>query len=88
MAALAVGWVGSITGTSPGRSGRKCLGVAGEAGEALLVGIARRQRDLDAGDEFGDAGGDLEKAWRIVSNGAQHQNEVLDARPSRVWSSQ
>jgi hypothetical protein len=24
------------------------------------VGIAGRQRDLDAGDEFGDAGGDLD----------------------------
>jgi hypothetical protein len=69
-------------------SWRQGEGVAGEAGEALLFGVVRRQRDLDAGDQLGDAGGDLEKARRIVSNWAQHQNEVLGARPFRVCRSQ
>jgi hypothetical protein len=48
-------------GASPRRLWRHSLGTADEAGEALLVGIARRQRDLDAGDQFGDAGGELDE---------------------------
>lgn len=40
----AVGWKGSIGGTSPGDHGR-----LGEAGEAMLAGAARRQRHLHPG---------------------------------------
>jgi hypothetical protein len=85
---LAVDWVGSIGVTSPRRSWRQGEGTAGEVGEALFVGIARRQRDLDAGDQFGDAGGDLDKceADRVELGTAPERG--LGARPLSVWSSQ
>ena len=55
------GWGGSVRGTSPRRSRRQSECARGEAGEALLVGIAGRQRDLDPGDHLGDPGGDLDQ---------------------------
>ena len=44
MTALAVDGRGSIAGTSLARSRRPSDGAVGDAGEALLVGVARRQR--------------------------------------------
>ena len=75
MTALAVDGRGSIGGTSPMRSRRPSEGAVGEAGEALLVGVARRQRDLDAGDEFGDPRGDLDEG--------QPQGVELGVAPER-----
>ena len=54
-------------GTLPRRSGRAPDGALGEQQPTVLIGIARRQRDLDAGGHFGDARGDLE---RRDTNGA------------------
>jgi hypothetical protein len=52
---------GSIGGTFLRRPRRQGEGAAGEAGESLLVGIARLQRDLDSGDQLGDAGSDFDE---------------------------
>src|SRR4249919_36634 len=56
------GWGGSIRGTSPRRLRRQSECARGEAGEALLVGVARRQRDLDARNLLRDPGGDLDES--------------------------
>jgi hypothetical protein len=61
MTALAVDGTGLDGGHAARRSWWQGEGAAGEADEALLVGIARRQRNLDSGDHFGDAGGDLDE---------------------------
>src|SRR5262245_62069208 len=60
MTALAVDGRGSIAGTSPWSSWRESEGAFREAGKACPIGVARRQRDLDAGDELGDPRGDLD----------------------------
>ena len=65
------GWRGSVgawgcgdglgRGTQPRRSGRQLGGAGGEQREAVLVGVAGRQRDLDPGGHLGDPAGDLDQ---------------------------
>ena len=48
-------------GSQPRWSGWQLGGPGGEQGQALPVGISRRQRHLDPGGELGHAGGDLDQ---------------------------
>ena len=61
MTALTLDGRVSLAGTSPVGSRWQRESAAGEAGEADLVGVGRWQRDLDAGDEFSNPGGDLDE---------------------------
>src|SRR5215469_13948931 len=51
-------------GQRPRRLRRQLGDLAGEHGETGLVGVCGRQSDLDAGDHFGPACGDLDQFKR------------------------